>query len=365
MLWNKNKATDPSRVAATPAASGYRVAESDRALTAIGTLLMLYGRFAFDATEAASTIRERCEEWAKRLLFGDGNRASADGAAESGIKRDFRGVERFFEELRKAEAEFVIEQIGGLRRTVLSLARSLGNAIGEDREADAQVEQRLTVLARAVEQDDIKLVLRTATSVIETCRAAMSQRREREKRHSQKLDQELRALRDKLASDYEGATTDPLTGLFGRDPYQQQLDQLTAIGALLTEPPWLLLIDVAAGKDATRKGKPVPDATLREVSRCVTRTFLRRHDFTARSGARELAVLVVDMTQAEVAAATERLLAMVFGAGRSLGKSEIPSVAIGVARLRPSDDPERWEARARLAVERAIEDGRDGYSLGA
>lgn len=353
----------------SPNGSGYRVAEPDRALTAIGTLLTVYGRFAFDAAEAASTLRERCDEWAQRLMLGEGRRAAdgatADGSTEPVVSRDFRGVERFFEAVRKAEAAFVTEQVGGLRRTVLALARTLGNGIGEDRDADAEVEQHLSALARAVEQGDIRLIARSATEVIETSRTFMAQRRERERRNAQKLDQELRSARDKLLGEYDRATTDELTGLFGRTQYQQQVDQLTAIGALLEEPPWLLLVDVAAGKRDPAKRRAVPDATLREVSHCITRTFLRRHDFAARSGAQQLAVLVVDMTQAEVVAATQRLLGMVHNAGRSLAKSETPAIAIGLARMRPNDDPERWEARARVGVERAIEDGRDGYALGA
>jgi diguanylate cyclase (GGDEF)-like protein len=385
MLWNRNKPTEPSRPAVNPGnASGYRVAEPDRALTAIGTLLTLYGRFAFDAVEAASSLRERCDEWAQRLMLGEGRRpgaadaatgGGAEGAPAASVSRDFRGVERFFEEVRKGEAAFVHEQLGGLRRTVLALARTLGNGVGEDRDADAQLEQQLSGLSQAVEQGDIRLIARTATSVIETSRTFMAQRRQRETRHVQKLDQELRTLRDKLSTGYDKASSDELTGLFGRTQDEQQLDQLSAIGALLEEPPWLLLIDVAAGKRETpkrddgkadgAKRRPVPDATLREVSHCISRTFLRRHDFAARSGAHELAVLVVDMTQAEVVAATERLLGVVHNAGRSLGKSETPTVSIGLARLRPNDDPERWEARARVGVERAIQDGRDGYALGA
>jgi diguanylate cyclase (GGDEF)-like protein len=377
MLWNRNKPTEPSRPAVNPAnASGYRVAEPDRALTAIGTLLTLYGRFAFDAAEAASTLRERCDEWAQRLMLGE-NRRSADasanggaGPAESTVSRDFRGVERFFEEVRKGEAAFVHEQLGGLRRMLLALARTLGNAVGEDRDADAQVEQQLSALSQAVEQGDIRVIARTATSVIETSRTFIAQRRQRETRHVQKLSQELCTLRDKLSTGYDKASTDELTGLFGRTQYEQQLDQLSAIGALLEEPPWLVLIDVAAGKREAgkrdeAKRRAVPDATLREVSHCISRTFLRRHDFAARSGAHELAVLVVDMTQAEVVAATERLLGVVHNAGRSLGKNEAPTVSIGLGRLRPNDDPERWEARARVGVERAIQDGRDGYALGA
>ena len=221
MLWNRNKPTEPSRPAVNPAnASGYRVAEPDRALTAIGTLLSLYGRFAFDAAEAASTLRERCDEWAQRLMLGEGRRAASAGA-EGAVTRDFRGVERFFEEMRKAEAAFVHEQLGGLRRMLLALARTLGNAVGEDRDADAQVEQQLSALSRAVEQGDIRVIARTATSVIETSREFMAQRRQRETRHVQKLSQELCTLRDKLSTGYDRASTDELTGLFGRTQYEQ------------------------------------------------------------------------------------------------------------------------------------------------
>lgn len=361
MLWNKNKRTDPSRVAvSSPNQSGYRVAEPDRALTAIGTLLKLYGRFAFDAAESAAVVRERCEDWAQRLMLGEPRRG--EGA---GVYRDFRGVERFFEEVRKAEGGFIDQHLAGLRRTVQSLARALTNSVGEDRESDAQLEQRLSTLSRALDRGDLRLITRSAASVIETSRASMAQRREREARHVRKLDRELRELREEMSTDYGRDSTDPLTGLFGRDQYEQQLDQLTTIGALLNEPPWLILIDVAAGKpDPKQRDKAVPDATLREVSHCISRTFLRRQDFAARSGVRELAVLVVDMTQSEVVAATQRLLGLVHNAGRSLSRYETPSVSIGLVRLRPNDDPDRWRARAKVAVERALEDG-SGYFLAA
>jgi diguanylate cyclase (GGDEF)-like protein len=227
------------------------------------------------------------------------------------------------------------------------------------------VEQRLTALSRALDQGDVQVIARTASAVIETSRAFMTQRREREAQHARKLDKELRELREQMCEGNARASTDELTGLFGPAQLEQQMEQLSALGALLVEPPWLLLIDVAAGRrgGARSHSKPVPDATLREVSHCISRTFLRRQDFAARAGARELAVLVVDMTQAEVMAATERLLGFVHDAGRSLAKHELPDIAIGLARARPNEDPERWRARANVALERAIQDDATGYAL--
>ena len=94
----------------------------------------------------------------------------------------------------------------------------------------------------------------------------------------------------------------------------------------------------------------------------VTRNFLRKQDFVARSGAREFAILVADMTEEQLLSALERLLAGV----RKLSETRrhCPGVLIGVACCRASDEPEAWRARADLALARAKEDGGDSaYQL--
>jgi diguanylate cyclase (GGDEF)-like protein len=399
MLWNKRKPTEPSRdtpsgpkassadmqVASAPlgnapasaggtSASSGRVPEADRALTAVGTLLKLYGRHAFDTDHTASTIRERCEEWAQRIVLGVLSRADAAPPPAStpgpAANRDWRGLERFFEEQRQREGAFVVKSLSGLRDTVLSLARSLGGSIGEDRETDTLIEEQLTTLSKAIDQGDVSGITRAAASVIRVSRASMAQRRERETRHTQKLSKELRSLRDAVPDDAKG--NDELTGLYGRGPLEQQLDQLTAIGMLLEQPPWLIVIDVAAGKRDPNKPepkrdpskiRPVPDRTLREVSHCISRTFLRRQDFAARSGQNELCVLLVDMTRDEAAAAIERLLETVYTRGRELPNAEVPRLNIGVVRLRANEDAKRWRERADIGVERAREDGGDTYTI--
>jgi diguanylate cyclase (GGDEF)-like protein len=387
MLWNKRKPTDPARVAAAaPDRSGYRVAEPDRALSAIGSLLTSFGRFAFDTDLAAGLVREQCEHWARRITLGEpstsgpeiragepstSGQASPDatpGEVASPVARDWRGLERFFADQRKREGEYVERAVGTLRRAVLSLGRALGTSIGEDRSADAVVEERLGALERAVEHGDVGLITQAANASIAATRTALVKRREREARQAAKLDKELRDLRDALGGDAQRGATDELTGLYTRGAYEQQLEQLCALGGLLEQPPWFVLIEVSAGKpDAGRRGnerpRPVPDATLRAASHSLSRTFLRRHDFAARSGTSELSVFVVDMTQAEVNAAVERLIIDLYNAGRSLSRGEAPSVTIGVARLRADDDVDRWRTRADLALQRAREDGGDCHRV--
>lgn len=375
MLWNKRKPTDPARIAVgAPDRSGYRVAEPDRALSAIGSLLDSFGRFAFDTELAAGLVREQCEHWARRITLGEPAtsgpepRGADDSSSSPVVTRDWRGLERFFAEQRKREGAYVETAVGALRRAVLSLGRALSTSIGEDKSADAVVEERLGALEQAVGHGDVSLITQAANAAIAAARTALVKRREREARQSAKLDKELRELRDALGGDAQRGATDELTGLYTRGAYEQQIEQLCALGGLLEQPPWLVLIEVSAGKPdggrrANERPRPVPDATLRAASHSLSRTFLRRHDFAARSGASELSVFVVDMKQTEVCAAVERLLIDLYNAGRSLPRGEAPSVTIGVARLRADDDVDRWRTRADLALQRAREDGGDCHSV--
>src|SRR3954464_13206736 len=107
MLWNRRKPAESSRsdIAAADS-SGIRTADADRALDAVGLLLKAYGRFAFDTEQAAVNIRQQCEHWAQRIVLGEGRRQSeAEGGG--GVLRDWPGLQRFFDDQRRQENEYV------------------------------------------------------------------------------------------------------------------------------------------------------------------------------------------------------------------------------------------------------------------
>ncbi|HVZ32453.1 MAG TPA: hypothetical protein VG963_08505, partial [Polyangiaceae bacterium] len=209
MLWNKSKLQ-----VASPSRSGMRVSEADRALDALGTLLKTYGRFAFDTERAASLLREQCEHWAQRIVLGEASRGDAPSAEPgASLVRDWHGVQAFFTEQRRSEGEYVARSLGGLRNTVLALARCLSSSIGEDRSADARVESSLAGLARAIAGGDTAAITRNASAVIEAARDSIAKRRSREARHVQKLGEQLRELQSELAQGLKNTVTDPATGL--------------------------------------------------------------------------------------------------------------------------------------------------------
>jgi diguanylate cyclase len=361
MLWNRRKSSTTEIAVATPDRSGVRVADVDRALDAVGTLLQTYGRFAFDAEQAASAVRERCEQWAQRIVLGETRRQSETADEGAVALRDWHGLHRFFEDQRRQESDYVTRSVGGLRGTVLALARCLGGSVGEDRESDADVERRLEALSRALAKGDMPGVSRSATAVIEASRESMNRRRSREARHVSELSERLRVLREDLSDGLKAAIADPLTGLMGGAAYEQQIEQLAALGTLLEQRPWLGVIEV--GKGPLGRGAAVDDATLVEVSKVVSRTFLRKQDFVARSGAKSFGVLLADMTEEQLVAAFGRLLDGVRKLGEGRRPAAAPTIVIGLSALRPNEEAGSWRSRAGVALERARKDGGDGYEL--
>jgi diguanylate cyclase len=369
MLWNKRKSAEmPSVDATSPERSGYREADADRGLDGLRNLLECYGRFAFDTDESSAIeIRGQCETWAQRIALGEPRRRNAgDVEGDGPARRDWPGLNRFFEDQRKHESHYVTRSLGALRQAVLAFARSLSGASGEDQTSDARVEKHLAALSHALEQNDARRIAKEATSVIETARESMAQRRKREARQIVELGSQLRQVREELAVAGDSASADEVTGLHNRAGFEQQLEQLAAMGLLLAERPWLLVLEVdqLAGV-CQRYGQPLADDILRQVSHVLTRTFLRKQDFVARYTSERLAVLLVDITQDQVIGAVDRVLAGVHKVAirPTLSRALSITASIGLTPLRANDTPSTWSSRAHLALERAQEDGRDRYEL--
>ena len=366
MLWKKKKASDGAAEGVASPAEGESPEPrepSDKALDVVIAMLRQYGKHAFDTDMAeAETLTARCDDWATRISIGTPRRAGQGASSPpGGAFRDWTGLLAFWREQRSAESEFVVRTLGSYREAILGFASCLGKTIVEERESDARLDERLGTLRRAIQSRDPERVVSEAEAVARAVRDVMAQRRRREDEDLRLLGEHVRELRLELSEVRKKAEMDALTQLSNRAALDAHVGHLVSLSALLGQQPLLLLADLDHFKAVNDTyGHPVGDEVLRQVSHCLSRTFLRKQDFVARYGGEEFATVLLDTTAEQAQSLAERLLESVRTLVVQSGSHELQvTLSLGLAPLHPGETASSWLARADAALYRAKRDGRN------
>ncbi|HVZ32791.1 MAG TPA: GGDEF domain-containing protein, partial [Polyangiaceae bacterium] len=367
MLWKKKlKVSDAGPLAIArnePDAGG-----TERALDVLATLLKLYGQFAFDTDDSdAAQIRGQCNQWATRISVGapretDDPESDGDGGR---LVRDWPGLIGFWQEQRRSESDYVVRSLGSFREAIVCFADVLGRAFADEQRSDRLLNGQLESLSRALTTRDIALICNEAQQVVASVRKSISSRQEREVAQVRVLSERLRVVREELAETRRKAEMDALTQLSNRAAFDAHSARLASLRVLLGEAPCLILADVDHFKSINdRYGHPGGDEVLRQLSHCLSRTFLRKNDFVARYGGEEFAILLIDTTRSQAEMLCRRLGDNVRGLSVWHEGQEIRmTISAGLAVLGPGESSGSWLERADAALYRAKRAGRDRYEL--
>jgi len=368
MLWNKKGKTSTGAAARVASVNEPPAEPADRALDVLTTLLKLYGKYAFDTdgAEAAQT-EAQCNEWATRISLGAPRPAGANDSEAPKAARDWPGLISYLQDHRRGESDYVVRSMTNFREAILCFADCLGRALGDEQKNDQAIGKQLDTLSRALETRDTALICSEAQQVVQSVRHSISARRQREVEQAQALGERLRALREELAEARKKAEVDALTQLSNRAAFDDHLSHLASLGSLLGEAPCLILADIDHFKSINdNHGHPMGDEVLRRVSQCLSRTFLRKHDFVSRYGGEEFAALLIDTTLAQGEMLSRRLVDNVRALQVAIGGKELPlTISVGLASLAPGESSASWIARADAALYRAKRSGRNRYELAA
>lgn len=375
MFWNRSSQRTPDAAADVKVAKVDKVsvapeADFDRALDTLRAVLRIFGEYAFDTEHAtAAEVKEHCAELVRRVILGD-NRGRVqledEGAAEPRHpRRDWGSVHRYLNEQRRHEQDFVTTSFTNLRHAVREFAQCLTAAVSEDRTSDKLVEGHLTKLMSAAAGSDTDCIRREALLVSEVVKQAISRRRDRETEQLVQLGKQVKLLRQELDQARAQATMDPLTQLYNRAAFDDEIDKVARLGLLLGSEPCLIMVDVDNFKQINdRFGHPSGDVVLKAVADNLVRHFLRREDFVTRYGGEEFAIVVRDSTLEKVAARAER-------AREVLAQTPIKTLSgpvkvkqsAGVAALVPGETAANWIERADKALYAAKNAGKNRIEL--
>jgi len=161
------------------------------------------------------------------------------------------------------------------------------------------------------------------------------------------------------------ARTDPLTGLPNRRAFIEQLGKAFAGVARGQAPFAVHLLDLDAFKDINdTQGHATGDALLKQVAGRLVKT-IRANDFVARLGGDEFAILQPDVREPDAAGRLAGKVVKALGVPYSVEGADLRVTAsVGIAlHAERIGGPTAILMQADLALYRAKDDGRDGFSF--
>ncbi len=374
----KGAVTTRQAAHAVPATSGEEApaavdlgALADRAIDALAAALRTLGRYSFETALCdAETFAKRCERWARHVLTAapleprdeeaEGESARPTGAARGA--RSWRELQQFLLEHRRAEQAYVEERIGELKDAIWAFIDGLRDLAGADGQMETSLDAQLADLERAVQGDSLEAVRALVFRAVDGIRGTLAERRSRLEARMRVMGETLRALRTDLLELRKKAELDTLTELYNRGSFDAALRRYVELGLFAGQSLCLMLVDLDHFKELNdRHGHPAGDRVLRAAAASLLRSFPRRSDLVARYGGDELAVLLYDSDPAAVGRLGERAVEAVRRTTVSLDSGEELAItcSVGIAELRPGDDPALLLARADAALYRAKKAGRD------
>ena len=158
--------------------------------------------------------------------------------------------------------------------------------------------------------------------------------------------------------------SDPLTGVFNRRKFDQELDKSWRQGSRQNTTCSLLLLDVDYFKRFNdRYGHLAGDQCLRELALIFKQAAVRPHDVVARIGGEEFAIILPDTPQSGAIYVAQQVIHNV--ARRDILNEDTPlgrvSVSIGVASVQPTGKQKlkAWQQQADDALYSAKAAGRN------
>lgn len=341
------------------------IAMADAALDAVGDLLRIWGKNAFNLDQLdAHAIRDLCDRWARHILVGAPHPGFDVDAPENARRneRNWGGLRDFATQLRRRENAYVISSLRDIRKVLGDLVNSLGQVVVDDKEEQAEIISQINHLKHVIESDaPLDTIKQEAMGVITSItRIAESRQHAREEALSALTDK-LESLRNELSEARREMGLDALTQLHNRKAFDQHLIRSFELSKLSNQPTSLLMMDLDHFKSVNdRFGHQAGDLVLQSFADCCRHTFPRQSDFIARYGGEEFAVILRETAADAAKMLGERLLQGVRNLRVIYKESTLRITAsVGLAELSLADDPSSWLRRADSALYRAKNSGRD------
>jgi len=219
-----------------------------------------------------------------------------------------------------------------------------------------QIAHQLQALKHVAQGDSLDEIRQQVARTVDMVSLSMSEREEHHAKHLKQLGTRLRSVRKELfAAKQKVSSKEGRTGIFPKKALKKAVQGYVDLATVLGESLTLMLIDLNQFKAVrVRYGKAAADEVLEQIAKAVSKLYTRKHDFIVRLGETTFAVLLPATESSDAPLLCERLLQTLDKLKPIQKKVTIKvSCSMGVASLRPDDDPSAFVRRAEAALNRA------------
>ena len=339
--------------------------ELELALDAFATVLRAMGRYALELPEAdARATAETCERWASHILIRTPAPCGArpdDDSDPGPAPREWRLSSNYVTTLRKNEHVLVNKALSDLRQVIWAFVHGLNQALVAEEKTDGVLKAQLGRLSNAAQSASTEDLKREALSVADSIGTLFETRRKAQMEQAAEFGARMAALGEALEEARREVALDPLTRLFNRKTFDEELSRVVDMRGILRRPACLVLVDVDHFKRVNdRYGHPVGDEVLRQLTGAIARTFRHRDDVVARYGGEEFAIILRETDLKDAVMLCERLLGAVRSMKVVAGDQTLSiTVSAGVTQHAFGELDADWLARTDATLYEAKRAGRD------
>jgi diguanylate cyclase (GGDEF)-like protein len=347
---------------------------ADRALDFMAEMLRTLGERAFDVgPKSVEEIELFFEAWARHLLVGiappSRDRSGDKDDAPNSSKRDLPGLRLALRDHRSAERDYVTTSLGDFRDATWSFISGLRRSLSVEQSSDRRISHRMRRLEGAVRKGDPGAIKREAQETVSLLTEFLTERGTRHQEQITQMAGRLEGLRDELDNVRKQAAIDPVTQIFNRAAFDEQIEREVDLATLFGKRGCLLMIDIDHFKWVNdTHGHSCGDEVLKQFASTLSRCFMRRDDFVARYGGEEFVVVLRELELPVATDVAERGMNAIRNLEVHYGEMEQPirmTASVGIARLRTGETASAWVERADRALYQAKNAGRDRIEVDA
>ncbi len=315
----------------------------------------LYNKHLFEIdTHPVRKVRAILDEFAKELV-------NTEADAEKVLFR----LRQFFSHYRVDEYTYVRKTFEDFKGIIWDFIDQLADDVKAEEADDDEIASSLEALREAVQADSIEVLRAKSREFIDSYVEKQSRKDVRREKRMKGIKRNLDSVKKKLDEAYKTARQDHLTGAWNRKSFDETLKEQTQLAALGGAGLSMLLLDIDHFKKINDGfGHDVGDFALKECVRMLHETFSGEHDFVARIGGEEFAILLPGHGVEQAVKRAEDAMARIRREVWLVQDKELRfTISLGIAQLQPGETGEQMLKRADLALYQSKNGGRNRYTL--